>query len=518
MESYRYNVLESQKKGTSGNSENYRYLSAGYTGDVTLESPYEWTALGFLGRINYSYADKYLLQLNFRADASSKFSESNRWGYFPSLSLGWKFSGEPFSAIADWLSFGKLRAGWGQSGNNRIGEYARFTIVNNGYNYAYGAGNHILYPGATSTTLGNPDIRWEKTESFNIGLDLNFINNRLSTTVEVFDRLTTDMLLRVPVVISAGLTQAPMINAGSVRNRGIEWSVNFRQNIRKLKFEAGFNVSYIRNRVENLGSGNEPVWGASLTETSILDFVTKTEVGRPIGCFYGYVTDGIFNTPEEVEASAQNDGVTAPGDFRFRDINKDGRITDDDRTYLGSPHPDFVFGIPLSVSYGNIALNLFFQGQTGNRIFNVMEYYLNSAHGTGNVYADIRSRHWSGNYRSERAFFPENTNVSIPDLDEADRPRNFRASDFYVKDGSYIRLKNIQLTYNFPETVCRFLKIDNLMAYIGGYNLLTFTKYNGFDPEVGKNAGSEANNLYMGVDHGNYPQARTVTAGLKIGF
>ncbi|HQB27427.1 MAG TPA: TonB-dependent receptor [Paludibacter sp.] len=519
VEGYSFNVQDMTRKGTSANTDNFWYLSAGYAGDLARETEYRWKALGLLSRLNYSYADKYLVQLNFRADASSKFSPANRWGYFPSVSLGWKFSGESFmEGAADWLSLGKLRVGWGQLGNNRIGEYAQYTLINNQFNYVYGAGNHVVYPGATSTTLGNPDIRWEKTESTNIGLDMNFFSNRLSTTIEVFDKYTTDMLLRVPVVASAGLVNAPMINAGSVRNRGIELQMNYRERINKLKFEFGFNVSYIQNSVVSLGSGNEPVWGAYLEEDRILDFVTKTEVNRPIGNFYGYITDGIFNTMEEVQASAQNDGLTFPGDFRFKDLNNDGRITAEDRTFLGSPHPDFVFGIPLSVSYANFDLNLFFQGQTGNKIFNVMEYYLNSAHGTGNVYANIRSNHWAGSYIASRSFFPANPNGTVPDLDGADRPRNFRASNFYVKDGSYLRLKNVQLNYNVPQQVCKTLKLDQLTVYVGAYNLLTFTKYNGFDPEVGRNVGSESNNLYMGVDHGNYPQARTITAGIKVGL
>lgn len=518
VEAYTFNVQDLTRKGTSANSENLWYLSAGYTGDVARELEYRWAALGFLSRLNYSYADKYLIQANFRADASSKFSTANRWGYFPSVSVGWKFSGESFMEGADWLSLGKLRIGWGQLGNNRIGEYAQYTLINNLYNYSYGAGNHVLYPGTTSNTLGNPNIRWEKTESANIGLDMSFFSNALTTSIELFDKTTTDMLLRVPVVPSAGLVDAPMINAGSVRNSGIEVQLNYKEKINKMKFELGFNVSYIKNSVLSLGSGNEPVWGAYLEENSILDYITKTEVGRSIGCFYGYVTDGIFNTKEEVESSAQNDGLTFPGDFRFKDLNEDGRITSADRTYLGSPHPDFVFGIPVSVSYANFDLSLFFQGQTGNKIFNVMEYYLNSAHGTGNVYTDIRSRHWAGSDVASRTFFPENLNGTVPDLDAADRPRNFRASDFYVKDGSYLRLKNIQLNYNVPQDVCKSLKLEQLTVYVGAYNLLTFTRYNGFDPEVGRNVGSETNNLYMGVDHGNYPQSRTITAGIKIGL
>lgn len=519
LEMYDFNSEYAIKKGTSSNDDYLWYLSSGFIGDKVSESAKQWSAIGFLGRFNYSYNDRYLLQLNFRTDASSIFSAENRWGYFPSFSLGWKFTNEDFFKDMDWLSSGKVRAGWGQLGNNRIGEYARYTLIYNNYNYSYGSGNHILYPGTTSTTLGNKGIRWEKTESTNIGLDLGFMKNKLTLTVEYFDRLTSDMLLAVPVVVSAGLVSAPMVNAGSVSNYGMEMNMNYKGSIQKLKYEIGLNASYIRNKVTSLGSGNEPVYGGYVSETSISAYVTKTEVDRPIGCFYGYVTDGIFNSAEEVAKSAQNDGVTKAGDFRFKDLNGDGRITAEDRTYIGSPHPDFVFGAPISISYKNFELNMFFQGQYGNKIFNVMEYYLNSTHGTGNVYADIRSKHWSGGELAGRTIFAVNTtNATVPDLDAADLPKNFRASDFYVKDGSYLRLKTVTLNYNFPESICKSIKLNSLSAYVGGLNVLTFTKYSGLDPEIGKNIGSEDNNLYMGVDHGNYPQARTITFGIKLGI
>ena len=521
-EGYKISYLESSRKGTAGNSSDLWYLSSAYTGDKTSGLDRQWTAVGFIGRVNYNLLDRYLLQANIRVDASSIFAKSERWGYFPSVSLGWKFSSEPFMQNIEWLSLGKLRIGWGQLGNNRIDEMSRYTLLNTQYNYPYGIGNHILYPGITATTIGNPDIHWEKTETLNLGLDLSFFKNRLNIGFELFNKLTTDMLLRVPVMLSAGLDDAPMTNAGSVRNRGLELSVNHKNNIGKFKYEVGFNVSYIKNKVISLGTGNEPIYGAWLEESSILDFATKTAVGKPIGSFFGYVTDGIFNTYEEVKASAQYDygkndfeQTTRPGDFRFKDLNGDGRITAEDRTYLGSPLPDFVFGIPLSFSYANFDLNLFFQGQTGNKIFNVMDYYLNNA-AAGNLYADIRTEHWSGQLRADREFFPLNTNASVPDLDPSDAARNFRASDFFVKDGSYIRLQELRLTYNFDEKIISKLNLSNLSIFLGAYNLFTLTRYNGFDPEVGKVTGTESNNLNMGIDHGNYPQARTFTIGLKL--
>lgn len=522
VEGYNYSYHESTKKGTAGNNPELWFLSGAYTGDKTNGLDREWAAMGFVGRLNYNVLDRYLLQANFRADASSVFAKDDRWGYFPSVSLGWKFSSEPFLQDNNWLTLGKLRVGWGQLGNNRIDEMSRYTLLNTQYNYPYGVGNHILYPGITATSIGNKKIKWEKTETYNIGLDLGFFRNKLTVGVELFNKLTTDMLLRVPVTLSAGLDYAPMSNAGSVRNRGIELIVNHRNSVDKFSYEIGFNISYIRNTVVSLGTGNEPIYGAWLNEPSMLDFATKTAVGRPIGSFFGYVTDGIFNSYEEVKASAQYDygkndfeQTTRPGDFRFVDLNGDGRITAEDRTYLGSPLPDFVFGMPLAVSYGNFDLNLFFQGQTGNKLFNVMDYYLNNA-ADGNLYAGIRGKHWSGQVQAERQFFPLNLNASIPDLDPSDIARNFRASDFFVKDGSYLRLQELRLTYNFDKKTIADLKMTNLSVFLGAYNLLTFTAYNGFDPEVGKVVGTESNNLNMGVDHGNYPQARTFTAGVKL--
>ena len=531
-EGYHYGWQESSRKGTASNSSDLWFLSSAYTGDKTSGVDDDWTALGFVGRISYNLLDRYLFQANFRADASSIFSAKERWGYFPSVSAGWKFSSEPFMRGLDWLSLGKLRFGWGQLGNNRIDATSRYTLLETQYNYPFGIGNHIIYPGTTSNLIGNSDIHWEKTETFNVGLDLGLFSNSLTIGIEWFNKLTTDMLLRVPVPLSTGFDDldnedddAPMTNAGSVRNRGVEFSVNYRNSINKFKYEIGFNVSYIKNKVMSLGTDDEPVYGSYLTESSILDYVTKTAVGKPIGSFFGYVTDGIFNSLDEVKASAQYDAgkneadlTTRQGDFRFKDLNGDGKITAEDRTYLGSPLPDFVFGIPLSFSYANFGLKLFFQGQTGNKIFNVMDYYLNNA-SQGNLYADIRNKQWSGGEEyaiDNRKFFPENLNASVPDLRGSDKARNFRASDFMVKDGSYLRLQELRFTYNFDEKLISKWQISNLSVFVSAYNLLTLTGYDGFDPEVGKVSGTETNNLSMGVDHGNYPQARTFTFGLNI--
>jgi TonB-dependent starch-binding outer membrane protein SusC len=514
-EGYKYSYQQSYRKGTPSNEPVFQYLSSAYTGDKTYGIDREWTAVGLIGRFIYSYDDTYLFQANVRADGSSKFSKNNRWGVFPSVSLGWKFSNEEFIKKIKCLSLGKLRVGWGILGNNRIDELSRYTYLTSGYNYPYGLGNETVYEGSTATVLGNDNIKWEKSESFNVATDLGLFSNRLTLTIEYFNRKTSDMLLRVPTVSSAGLDTSPMTNAGAVRNYGWEYDVNWRDNIGKnWRYGAGFNLSWIRNKVVSLGTGNEPVYGSYLNENSIVDYVTKTAVGQPIGSFYGYVTDGIFKSYQEVAASAQYEPnknlfeqTTKPGDFRFKDLNGDHKITAEDRTYLGSPLPKFVFGVPLSVGYKEFDLNIFFQGQTGNKIFNVMDYYLYNA-ADGNVYADIRDKAWSAT----------NLNASVPNLSNSDAARNFRASDFFVKDGSYMRLKELRLTYTFPNSIISKMKISNLSLSLTAYNLLTFTAYDGFDPEVGKIVGTESNNLSMGVDEGNYPQARSFTIGVKLGL
>ena len=525
-EGYKNSWQQSYRKGTPSNSSIFHYLSSAYIGDKTYGLDSEWSAVGFIGRLNYSLNDIYLLQANVRADGSSMFAKGNRWGVFPSVSLGWRFSNEKFMRNVKWLSNGKFRVGWGLLGNNRIDVLSRYTYLTSGFNYSYGLGNETMWEGSTATVLGNNDIKWEKSRNLNIGVDLGFFNNRLTATIEYYNRLTTDMLLRVPTVSSAGLNSSPMTNAGDVKNYGWEYDLKWRDNIGSdWRYEVGFNLTWMKNKVTKLGTGNEPIYGSYLSEGSIVDYVTKTAVGQPIGSFFGYVTDGIFNTAEEVRNSAQYQTGRAdfeqtykPGDFRWKDLNGDNQITAEDRTYLGSPLPDFVFGIPLSVGYKNFDLSIFFQGQTGNKIFNVMDYYLYNG-ASGNCYADIRSKHWSGQIDgSGREFFPKNLNASVPDLDNGDAARNFRSSDFFVQDGSYLRLKQLMFTYNFPQSILSKLKISSLAISLTGYNLLTFTGYDGFDPEVGRVSGTEGNNLSMGVDQGNYPQARSFTFGVKLGL
>ena len=523
-EGFKSSFQESTKRGTPTNDPDQWYLSSGFTGDKTYGLDRKWTAVGFIGRVNYNVLDRYLLQANIRIDGSSKFNKDNRWGYFPSVSLGWKFSSESFMRDQTWMTLGKLRVGWGKLGNNRIDELARYTYLTTQLNYPYGNGNHVLQPGASALTIGNDNIKWEKTETYNVGLDMAFLNNTILFGVEYFNKKTTDMLIAVPTVGSAGLNSNPMTNAGAVKNYGVEGSLTYRRSFGKFSFDVGFNLSWIKNEVTSLGSGNEPIYGAYIGEGSIVDYVTKTAVGRPIGSFYGYVTDGIFQSMDEIKASAQYetgkndaDQSTKPGDFRFKDLNGDGQITAEDRTYLGSPLPNFVFGVPINLMWNGFELSAFFQGQTGNKLFNVMDYYLYNA-AAGNVAADYRSQHWSAAVDEQRPWFTPNPGAEIPAARTSDTNRNFRSSNFFVKDGSYCRLKELRLSYSFKPELIKRIGLSSLTLSATAYNLCTWTKYDGFDPEVGRLEGTESTNTAMGVDHGNYPQARSFTFGIKFGI
>ena len=523
-EGYKSSWQESTKKGTPTNDPEQWFLSSGYTGDTTYGLDRKWTAVGFLGRVNYNILDRYLIQANIRIDGSSKFNKDNRWGYFPSASVGWKFSSESFMADQTWLSLGKIRVGWGKLGNNRIDELARYTYLTTRLNYPFGQGNHILQPGASALTIGNDDIKWEKTETFNVGLDMAILNNTLQFGVEYFNKKTSDMLIAVPTVGSAGLNVNPMTNAGNVRNYGVEANLTYRNRIGAVDFDLGFNFSWIKNEVTSLGTGNEPIYGAYTGEGSIVDYITKTEVGRPIGSFYGYVTDGIFQSIDEIKQSAQYDPsrndadqMTKPGDFRFKDLNGDGRITADDRTFLGSPLPDFVFGVPVNVRWNGFELSAFFQGQTGNKLFNVMDYYLYN-YANGNNIEGYEKMVWAAAEDNLRPWFTPNPNAEIPRAQGGDSNRNYRASNFYVKNGNYCRLKELRLSYSFKEALIRKLGLSNLTLSFTAYNLCTWTNYNGLDPEIGRLEGTEGSNTAMGVDHGTYPQARSFTFGIKFGI
>lgn len=484
-----------------------------------------WRSFGLLMRLSYDYKSKYLFQSNFRADASSRFS-TNRWGYFPSFSAGWKISGEDFMQGAYWVSLLKIRAGWGQLGNNRVGDFAYNTYVKSDGYYIYGSVNPTIKEAMSIKQIGNPDITWERTQSTNIALDFNMFNNRFSSSFDFFTKDTKDMLIAVPLAFYHGYDQGgiPLQNAGSVNNKGVEVQLNWKDSINKFKYEIGGNITHIKNKVTSLGEKDEPIYGGNVHE---LGFTNKTMVNLPIGAFYGWKTDGIIQEGEDILnlSTFKTDYTFGPGDMKFVDINKDGVIDDADKTFLGSPHPTMYYGFNVNLEYAGFDLAMFFQGVYGNKIYNATRYYLYSTYdigGISNMSGDYMDKVWRGtptdaalDIRSNWKANPDGT-IPTPTTNKTIRDFNFRNSDFYIEDGSYLRLKNVQLGYNLSPKMCKKIGVPSLRLYAATTNLLTITKYSGLDPEIGKSSGQESNNLYLGIDEGRYPQARSYTFGLIL--
>lgn len=520
------------------NSLNFAQFSQSTSGYTTA-----WTALGLLGRISYDYKNRYLLQANFRADASSRFAKKNRWGYFPSVSAGWKINSEPFMQGADWISLLKLRAGWGQLGNNRIGNNAYGTYIGQqSATYIYGVGMPSIQSGMSISSYGNSDILWERTQSTSVGLDFNVLDNRISTSVDYFIKDTHDMLVAVPIVYSSGYSSTPMQNAGSVRNRGWEVQLSYKDHFGDFRFELSGNLTKVKNEVTSLGGNNDAIYGGNLGSPNNLGYVNKTVVGAPIGCFYGWKTAGIMTEADFNETGSPivpvfSSGSTyTPGDMKFVDVNGDGVIDDNDRTFIGNPNPDFYYGFNINMEYKGFDLSMFFQGVAGNEIYDVTRYYrysnvsYNGVWEGGNYlsYSNVSKDYFDKVWRpvpdpanpSYRDYWGANLGgtVPLPSSDGTKNEMNFRNSDFYVQDGSYLRLKNIQLGYTFPKKWVNKMSVSNLRIYASATNLFTVTSYDGLDPEVGKTSGQESNNLYLGIDQGVYPQARSYMFGVIIDF
>ena len=335
------------------------------------------------------------------------------------------------------------------------------------------------------------------------------------------------MLLQVPLAYYNGYSSIPVQNAGSVNNKGIELQINWKEKKGDFSYEIGGNISFIKNKVTSLGEADDPVYGGYVSE---LGYINKTVVGAPIGAFYGWKTAGIIQEGEDISnlATFKTDYTFGPGDMKFVDINKDGVIDDNDKTFIGSPQPDFYYGFNVNLAYKGFDLKLFFQGVYGNEIYNATKYYLYSNVSRNdyvtNVAGDYFSKVWRGtptstltDYRSNWSANAGGT-VPAPNTNSTINDFNFRNSDFYIEDGSYLRLKNVQLGYSLPTSVCKQLKLNSLRLYASATNLLTFTHYSGLDPEIGKTLDQESNNLYLGIDQGSYPQARTYTFGLIFDF
>jgi TonB-dependent starch-binding outer membrane protein SusC len=449
----------------------------------------------FFGRVNYEFDDKYLFSAAFRADGSSKFGANNRYGYFPSVSAGWILSHEGFWKES-LVNFLKLRASIGQNGNDKIGNYGYTTVVFSGQNYTFGSGQNITN-GSVALTAANPDLRWETITQADLGIDAEFFNGKMSFTGDIYQKNTSGMLFAAPVPLTAG-TAPPIRNVASVENQGLELALNYRNRDRALKYSFGGNISFVNNKVTSLGEGGEPVFGGRVQSAN--SDVTKTEVGQPIGAFFGFVTDGLFQNNQEIAAAAFQNENTAPGDIRFKDLDADGKITTADQTYIGNPTPKFTYGGTFDLEFKGFDLGVFLQGSHGNDIYNAtVRYDFNYVNRPNSVL-----KRWTG----------PGTSNSEPRVNIADPNQNARVSDRFVESGAYLRLKNVQIGYAVPKSLLKKGHFQKLRFYVSAQNLFTVTKYSGMDPEIGAYGGA----LNAGIDRGFYPQARVYLGGVSLVF
>ncbi len=493
----RYDWLNISKSGFPSNDPNFQHLSSSLNAAASAEGSFvESTMASYLARIIYSYDGKYNATVSMRRDGSSKFGRDNKYGNFPSFSLGWRISEEGFMRRFDQINLLTLRGGWGIIGNNQIplNQFTTLVAVEPYHRYVFG---NEIYPGAAPNGAGNSEIRWEESRQTNMGLDMGLWDDRFQITADVFEKNTSGLLVQVPVPFIVGLMQNPTVNAGNIQNRGWELSLTYRNFDRPFKYQVNGNVSRIINKVTDLGRGNE----------YILTGENMTMVGHPISSFYGWVTDGIFQNWDDVNSHARQNARTAPGDIRFKDINGDGIIDANDRTFIGSPFPDYVFGMTFSFSYSIFDLNIFLQGTQGNEVYNHLAR-MTSIAGKDNLNMGMLDR-WTG----------EGTSNIIPRLVAADNNNNVRISSRYIEDGSYVRVKNVQLSVNLPQKTAQRIGVANLKVYAAAHNLFTFTKYSGMDPEISNdNRFYGTNQLVQGVDRGNYPAAQTILTGIEISF
>lgn len=480
-----------------------RFWSLSYaTSDFTYGGSYtgEYRRMSFIGRAMYSYADRYLLTLNWRSDANRAF-QNHPWGHFPSLALAWKVSNEPWFGSHDALSLLKLRAGWGLLGNDNV-DSNLFTMTmdssmyaNLGYPFGPNAGDvQTINTGAAVTSQKNLNGQWEISEHWNLGLDGAFFADRLTATADFFIRDTKDMLLARRWPYYAGVLWTAVDNIGTMRNAGVEFQAEWRDDVEiagnRLSWGIGGNISFVKNTLVDM-NGADPVWGDK----------TVTDQGYAVGSFWGYKAEGIFRSQEEIDEYfdlANNpDGNIhnfEVGDVRYADLDGDHELDDQkDMCVIGNPFPDFTYALNFSLGWRQFDLQLFFQGVQGNQIYNALRERTEGNGLQSQLSTSMRDV-WTA----------DNPNGSLPNPNHS---VNFYQSDRFLEDGSYLRLKNAQIGYTLPENLSRKIGMQNFRVYLSGANLLTFTKYSGYDPEVGG-----------GVDYGNYPQSRTVMLGINLKF
>lgn len=498
-----YSLQENRSENNKAASRNFvndnltsNNLGGGSVPLTPSSSVDTWGLESYLSRINYAFKDKYLLTVSFRVDGSSRFGKNNRYGYFPSAAFAWKIKEESFLSGVDFLSDLKLRTSYGVTGNqDGIGNYPAYSLLAT-YNYVYG--------GTTSSGIGpkqiaNPNLSWEKTAQADAGLDIGFIDDRITISADVYLKRTNDLLLDVTIPSSSGFTSA-VKNLGSLENKGFEISVNSRNTVGGFKWSTDINFAANRSKVLDIG-GTSQIFAGRVANIAQNVNSGIIRVGEPLGSFYGFVTDGVYQTTEEL-AALTDASAKKPGDRKYKDLDDNGIINDNDRTIIGRAQPKFIGGISNTFSYKGFDLTVFFQGVYGNKILNANRFELEYLNGTTNQDRDMLNR-WTST----------NTDTDIPRASTA-RPAN-RISTRQIEDGSYLRLKNVQLAYNVPVPWLDGKIIRSIQVYGTLQNFATWTSYSGFDPEVNR-FGQDSRS--QGFDYGSYPAAKTVLFGINIGL
>jgi TonB-linked SusC/RagA family outer membrane protein len=501
--------------GMTARKSNFENLS-GFNADVPVYDPDNvylnmakdtvWTAYGGashsallsqFGRITYDYQSKYAVTAIIRRDGSSRFGSNNRYGIFPSLGVSWAISDEEFMPDLGPIELLKLRASWGINGNQEIGDYQFISVIDRSRGYIFGGGRVI---GASPAYIQNADLRWEESEQIDIAIDLNAYQNRLVATIDFYQKTTNGLLERVPIPAHVG-NDAPFDNVGSVENKGVEISVDWRQSVNDLYYSFGINGAYNKNTMTEIGNEEGVLPGATW---AVAGAVTRAEEGLPIAYFWGYQTDGLFQNEAEVFKHIGSTGEVLqpnakPGDVRFVDVNGDGELDADDRTMIGNPTPDWTFGMNANFEYKQFDFSFLLTGTYGNDVFN------------GTQRQDLRYTNrttkildrWTGPGTSEE----------IPRYTWSDINNNYRISDLYIEDGSYLRVKNVQLGYSLPQNIIKRIGSVKWRFYVSAENLYTLTNYTGADPEIGAMSSFD-----IGIDRGVYPQARTIRFGTSLTF
>lgn len=508
-----YEGFSASREGFPYEDENFRFLDAGDSGiQRNSGSGSRWSLISYFAKADYVFNNRYLVSFTFRRDGSSRLG-NNKWGNFPAFSMGWRVSQEEFFP-SEKISNLKLRFGWGQNGNQDVPPYATIESYysNATYsNYAINGEQYAVQTGFTQSRNGNADLKWETTTQTNVGIDLGFWSNRLNVTADYFIKNTKNLLLERPLPpIAGGTNQTVWDNVGEMQNKGFELLFDYQSKVtNQLSWNASLNVTHVKNKLTTLPEDIDFISLPSsyLHSVNFDQETSRTEVGQPISSFFGYRNLGIFKNQAEIDAH-QVQPNAQPGDLKFEDIDDDGNLDGDDRDFIGSPHPDFTYGLNLGMQYKDFDVSLFFNGSVGNEVWDLTRYY-------GDFY---NLSAYNKLDRTLDAWSSGNSSGSVPRLSLDDPNNNIRPSSYYISDASYLRLKNITVGYTFND-LAKKLNSTRMRVYLQVQNLFTITGYEGLDPEVGlQSYTSEHRNLDIGVDRGLYPLSRTFMIGLNLNF